>query len=77
MHYMFKHPLMSLCKTQSETLQTLIPNFYLEHAFKKNIMYINNPIRKKPIFIYKKQPIFFKNTYMQPNKDMAKYACFF
>lgn len=65
-----------LCKTQSETLQTL-QNFYLEHAFKKNITYINNPIRKKPVFIYKKQPIFFKNTYMQPNKDMAKYACFF
>lgn len=68
---------MSLYKTQNETLQTLIPNFYLKHTFKKNITYINNPIKKKPIFIYKKQPIFFKNTYIQPNKNITKYTYFF
>lgn len=41
------------------------------HLKKKNILYNNNPIRKKPVFIYKKQlPIFFKE-FIYPNKDEA------
>lgn len=38
-----------LCKTQSETLQTL-QNFYLEHAFKKH--YVQKKSHKEETYFY-------------------------